>query len=509
MKNKYKYIGICAILIFSLLSSCNQFEEMNTNPDTTTTVSASLLCTNVVLKVAKFQGIDAKAMISENALSKYVGYANEGQMGTQYNTIGGTDFGGLTILPNIEKLVEYSIESPSENSYRGVGKFAKALMFYRLTMQVGDMPYSETNQGESGNFRPKYDTQEAILTGILDELKEADQYFANGTTFAGDPTPYNGDPAKWRRATNALALKILMSLSKKENVASLNVKARFAEIVASGNLLTNTTGYFGLVYNSINKQPIYSTSPLFTGRTILSSLLVNNLKNLNDRRMYYFGEPAPAEIASGKTQTDPNAYVGVDVAMEYSQMNANHSANKYSLINLRYQKEEVNEPRMLLTYAEQQLILAEARIKGWITTGTAKDYYEQGVKSALASTMAVKSEYAHGMAINQAYIDGYFTGEAAFKTTSADQLKQIWMQRYILNFFQDAHGSFFEYRRTSYPEFPINAATSLNENNKNGIPMRWLYPSSETNYNRENLIEALDRQYEGFDEVNKLMWLLK
>lgn len=49
----------------------------------------------------------------------------------------------------------------------------------------------------------------------------------------------------------------------------------------------------------------------------------------------------------------------------------------------------------------------------------------------------------------------------------------------------------------------------MNENNKNGIPMRWLYPSSETNYNRENLIEALNRQYEGYDEVNKLMWLLK
>jgi len=39
--------------------------------------------------------------------------------------------------------------------------------------------------------------------------------------------------------------------------------------------------------------------------------------------------------------------------------------------------------------------------------------------------------------------------------------------------------------------------------------MRWLYPSTETNYNRENLIEALDRQYEGYDEINKLMWLLK
>jgi hypothetical protein len=162
-----------------------------------------------------------------------------------------------------------------------------------------------------------------------------------------------------------------------------------------------------------------------------------------------------------------------------------------------------------MTYAEQQLILAEARILGWITTATAQEYYEQGVKAALGHFLTVNSAYAHTMTINQAYIDGYLTGEAAFKTEQTDQLKQIWMQRYLLNFMQDAQYSYFEYRRTSYPEFPINPATSLNENNPNGLPMRWLYPSSETNYNRENLIEALDRQYDGYDEINKIMWLLK
>ncbi|HZL12235.1 MAG TPA: SusD/RagB family nutrient-binding outer membrane lipoprotein [Prolixibacteraceae bacterium] len=504
MKNKY--IGIFVILIFSLLSSCNNFDEMNTNPDTTTNVSASMLCTNVVLNIAQFQGKDAKAMISDNALCKYVGYANEGQMGTQYNTVGSAGFDIMTTLPNIEKMVLYATGSQNENSYKGVAKFARAFLFYRLTMQLGDIPYSEAGMGEEGNFRIKYDTQEAVFKGILDELKEADQFFANGTTFTGDPTPYNGNPAKWRSATNALALKVLMSLSKKEGVASLNVKTRFAEIVAANNIMGSTSDYFGLVYNSVNKQPIYSTNDLFTGKTIISSLLLDNLKNLNDRRLYYFAEPV---ASTGKPQTDPDAYVGVDVAMDYSQMNADHSAQKYSLINLRFQKEEVNEPRMLITYAEQQLILAEARILGWMTSGTAKDYYETGVKSALVSTMAIKSDYAHGMTINQAYIDGYFTGEAAFKTTSGDQLKQIWMQRYILNFFQDATSSYFEYRRTTYPVFPINPATSLNENNVNAIPMRWLYPGSETNYNRENLIEALNRQYDGYDEINKLMWLLK
>jgi hypothetical protein len=41
------------------------------------------------------------------------------------------------------------------------------------------------------------------------------------------------------------------------------------------------------------------------------------------------------------------------------------------------------------------------------------------------------------------------------------------------------------------------------------MPMRWLYPSSETDYNRENLEEALDRQFDGYDEVNNLMWILR
>ncbi|WP_423128354.1 SusD/RagB family nutrient-binding outer membrane lipoprotein [Gaoshiqia sp. Z1-71] len=509
MKNKSKHIGLVSILILSLLFGCNDFEDMNTNPDTTTQVSASMLCTNVVLRVAKFGGIDAKALISESALPKYVGYANEGQMDAQYNKIGSVGFDALLALPNIEKMVEYAMGDNTENSYRGVAKFARAYLFYRLTMQVGDIPYSEAGKGSGDLYKPAYDSQESVLIGILDELKEAEQYFANGITFTGDPTPYNGNPDKWRRATNALALKVLMTLSAKENVTSLNVKTRFAQIVSGGYLLEAGTGFFGLNYSSLNRQPLYSTSPLFTGRTIPSSLLVDSLKSLNDRRLYYFAEPSAAEIAAGKSASEPAAYVGVDVEMDYAMMNANHSANVYSLINLRYQQEEANEPRRLLTYAEQQLILAEARIRGWITAGTAQEYYESGVKSALAAMMSIPAGYAHGNAIDQNYIDSYFTGNAAFKSTSEEQLKQIWMQRYILNFMQDPYTAYFDYRRTGYPVFPINPLTSLNENNKNALPVRWLYPGSETSYNRENLEEALNRQYDGYDEINKLMWLLK
>jgi len=505
---KYKIISVFVVLSV-LLSSCDNFEEINTNPDSITEASASMVATGVILRNIKFNGRDAHAYLQPNALAKYLGYANQAQMGSQYNDFGNGSFGDMTLLPNVEKMVQYAKGSVMEESYNGLAKFSRAWMFFRLTMQMGDIPYSETNGGLDGKYRAKFDTQKDVLIGLLNELKEADQHFAKGIQFAGDPTPYNGDPAKWRRASNSFALKVLMSMSKKTSDASLNIQGRFAEIVNAGQILQENTGFLGLNYSSVNMHPVSGTNDLFTSRTPISSLLIDNLKVLNDRRLYYVADPSTSLIAEGKKEGDMDAYAGVDVSIDYATMTAMHLQGKYSLINSRYLKEATSEPRMLITYAEQQLILAEARVLGWITTGTAKDYYESGVKAALAAMMATKASYAHGKAIDQAYINTYFTGEAAFKASQADQLKQIWMQRYILNFMQDAEFSYFEYRRTMYPEFPINPATNLNMENKNAIPARWLYPTSETNFNRDNLIEALNRQYDGYDEVNKKMWLLK
>ena len=507
MKRIIKIIGI--FLCLGIFIGCNNFEEINTNPDSITKSSAAMQCTNVVLTNLKFGGRDAQAYLVPNALSKYIAYVNEIQMAEQYNRLSNGSFSAMTILPNIEKMVEYSIGTPTEDSYQGLAKFSRAYMFYKLAMQMGDIPYSQTAQGLSGNYTPKYDSQRDVLIGILDELKEADAHFAKGVKFDGDPTPYNGDPAKWRRASNAFALRILMSLSKKESDSSLKIKERFAEIVNGGNLLEESTGFLGLAYTSVNMHPLSGTNDLFTSRTLIGSILIDELKRLNDRRLFYIAEPAKQLLDENNTESDFEAYIGPDVSRPYVELTAEYLQGKYSALNLRYLKEASSEPRMMITYAEQQLILAEARIRNWITSGNAEKYYMEGVKSALKDQMNTNNAYAHGMAISQAYIDNYFTGNAAFKSTTDEQLKQIWMQRYILNFMKDPETSYFEYRRNKYPNFPINPNTNLNLNDPNAIPMRWLYPTSETNYNRQNLIEALNNQYEGYDEVNKLMWLLK
>lgn len=503
--------GIIPLMSALLLTAgCSKFSDINTNPDATEKVNASLLATNVILANFKFNGKDAKAYLEENAIAKYIAYANEGMMRSQYNELGATDFSPITMLPNLENMLKNASGSTMENSYKALAKFSRAYMFYNLTMRVGDIPFSKAGDGKSGLLKVPYDNQQTVMLGILDDLKEAASLFAIGIKFDGDPTPYNGDPAKWRRATNAFALRVLISLSKRTDAAALNVKGRFQDIVNGGFLLESNTGYLGLKYSAVNMHPLSGTNDLFTSRTDVSKTLIDNLKSLNnDRRLFYYADPSKAKITSGLTENNPDAYVGADVSDSYENITTAHLANTYSLINSRYLKVVDSDPRALVTYAEQQLILAEAKVLNWITTGNAKDYYESGVKSALSDMMATNSSYAHGMAITSTYIDGYFTGEANFKTNADDQLKQIWLQKYLMNFLVNPIQSYFEYRRTGYPVFPINPATSLNITNKNAIPSRWLYPSAEYNYNNDNLKAALNSQYGGVDDINNKMWLLK
>lgn len=92
------------------------------------------------------------------------------------------------------------------------------------------------------------------------------------------------------QAVNATALKILMTLSKKR-IPACSIKSRFAEIVNAGYLMQPSTGFLGVNYSTQNKHPLSGTNDLFTSRTVMSSLLVDNLKLLNDRRMFYYAEP--------------------------------------------------------------------------------------------------------------------------------------------------------------------------------------------------------------------------
>lgn len=170
---KNSLIGmVLAVIAFY---GCDNFDDINTNPDTTTKVPSSMLCTNILLQITKYSG-DAKAYIADNALPKYVAYANEGKMAEQYNRLGRAGFGYYTIWPKANDMVQYALGDIYEDGYRGVAHFARAYALYDMTMRMGDIPCSEAGKGDA-SFRPAYDTQEQVFITILNELREAASCF--------------------------------------------------------------------------------------------------------------------------------------------------------------------------------------------------------------------------------------------------------------------------------------------------------------------------------------------
>ena len=60
---------------------------------------------------------------------------------------------------------------------------------------------------------------------------------------------------------------------------------------------------------------------------------------------------------------------------------------------------------------------------------------------------------------------------------------------------------------TGYPAWELNPSTNLNDE-QNKFPIRWRYSQDEIDYNKANLEEALNRQYNGNDGFNEKMWIV-
>lgn len=511
MKYK-KYMGI--LLVWALIAtSCSKFENINTNPNVPTTVTSGMLATQLLKNAYRFWNPNPTDFGTGNLWTKHIAIleTNPNPYQYYYSYWPYGDFGAMSNIPELNKMVEFSKGSAFENSYRGLALFLKASYGYAMTLDMGDVPYSEAGMAENGISRPKYDKQSEVFTQVLNDLKLAEEQFAQGKNFDGD-IMYGGDVTKWRKLCNAMQLQVLQVLSKK---ITSEQKARFAAIVAAGNLMKDNADNFQLSYSD-NPN---SSHPFWGGENrrvniAISRLMADVLKKWKDRRLFYFAEPADALIKAGKTEADFDAYEGAPTEISAETLTNGKENGLYSLLNKRYPQVRAGDPMFRFTYSEQCFILAEAVEEGWIT-GSAKDYFEKGVKAILGFYMTLASATPanlHGMAIDQNYIDTYFTGEAAYKVNGSktERIQQIITQRWLLDFFQGNGGfSYKTFLRTGYPAFPLNPGTSMNPDDRTVYPKRWKYPTGEQTSNPANYKKAVDEQYAGYDGINGIPWWLK
>ena len=497
-------------------TGCSKFDKINTNPNRTTQVSSAMLATNMILSVTRGTISSTKSFMQPYLLGKYLTWG-EGQENFQYNKLGRTDFGRYTLLRNIPPMIAAATDENQRRSYRALGFFMRAWQFFWTTMQVGDVPYSEAIKGESDNIiQPRYDSQKAVFQGIINELDSANALFAQGADFAGDPI-YNGKADNWRRLANSFQLHVLINLYKKTGDADLKVIERFKD-VASRPLMRSYQDNFALTYNATAGQNYpWSDVPAGSGNsfvksnyTMLTTTLIDPLKAMGDRRLFYYAKPSPVKIAAGKSQSDWDAYLGAEPSNSFPTLQTMRVSKDYSDLNNRYVNLVNAEPVSVFSYQEQQFILAEAAIRGWIAGTPAQDYYAAGITNAMKFTASYTpdlADYHHNMKIDDNYILNYVTANVLTGTVQ-NQLQQIIVQKYIAGFLQGAnYNAWFEQRRTGYPVFVLNPGTNLNTPTTQ-FPLRWLYPSNELSYNNKNLGDAIQRQFNGSDNVNGVMWIL-
>ena len=513
----HKYI--IGLLAGSILYSCSNFDDVNTNPDSITKVTPSLLATGAIMTMMKPN--EKKSFINHQLVTKHLAWSEMVEESTQYNNFGKDGFDGYTSLRNCQIMAELAEESslPEEkkNAYKGLALFLKAYRLFNYTLSVGDIPYEGILEGASGNFTVAYNTQKEVFQLLLKDLDQAHTYFQGAknsqgayAAFDGDPI-FNGNSEKWHRVSNTLELRVLSMLSKKENDTDINVKSKFAEVMGRGILLNSNQDNLQLVFSSKAGQlyPFNETLQSYKQYAMISTTVIDVLKSYQDYRLFYYAKPSEEKLSQGISADDWAAYVGTDPSDKFDDIAAQTA---FCNLNDRYTSYEPGEPLIYIGYAELNFLLAEAALRGWINED-ASSYYKKGIEASMRFTVDNTPDqevYHHKRRITDEVINTTINNPAIQLTGDFESdLQKIMQQKYLAGFMQIPYLTYYDYSRTGYPEFPVNPETNRNSYAPDKMPMRWMYPKREYDYNKENIDEAVNRQYGGSDDINQLMWILK
>ncbi len=500
MKSLYKKWLITPVLVSLLITGCKKIDELQNNPNASSQASPKLILTGIELDIYEGPWSFAHRMNQFDVL-------NFNYYGDQSYTWGSGSFyyGTLRNAGRLDIEVDKLGSNTVTKSYHAIAKFMRALLYARMSEQMGDIPLSDAMKAADGVYYPKYDTQKEIYKQCLQWLEEANTELQAvitenpATTVEGDVF-FNGNVAKWRKAVNSLRLRLLISLSKKEADPDLKIKDQFNAMVSDPvryPVMTTNSDNIQISYNSTDKTNNYPIFPdesqYYVKRDILGATWVSLLTSLKDPRIFIIASPATG-IADDPL--DPFArYKGAKTGDLQSYIQDQTNQGKYCYLKRDYwMANATGIPCIQLGASETFFNIAEGINRGW-ATGDAAANYVNGI------TQSMKF---YGVA--QASITTFLAQpEVIYQGNNAAGLNQVLEQKYVAFFQNSGWQAFYNHRRTGVPAFDIGSA------NENGgkIPKRFAYPQSEYTNNGVNVREAVQRQFAGSDTRNDVMWLIQ
>lgn len=375
-------------------------------------------------------------------------------------------------LPDLQGIIERGRDADQPNT-EAVGLIMKSWVFQNMTDLWGDMPYSEALRGGDGPVAPGYDTQEQIYSGIISDLKAAqDKIQTSAPLFSNNSFDllYGGDMEGWRRFANSLRLRAGMRLSEVDPATAASV---VASAVADG--VIETTAHEAML-DWTGSQP--NVNPI--GQNIfdrpndyrMSSTVVDTMTALNDPRLVLIAEPArnTGEIV-GKLNGTPDTH-----GLPFEDI---------SRIGPKFL--QLDWPAWLVTLEQVLFHKAEAAQRGWIG-GDPAQYYQEAIRAAMRR-----------WDVGEAEIEAYLAQERV-QYDPARWRELIGLQKWLAS-FDTTPEAYAEARRLNQPVFMPGPGNFNNDL----WPVRLPYPSVEEDRNGPHLAEARSRQ-DGAGPNSSLWW---
>ncbi|UKT64685.1 SusD/RagB family nutrient-binding outer membrane lipoprotein [Pedobacter mucosus] len=467
-----KYIHT-TLLVFAVISSifftgCKKLfdqPDINNNPNAVTNIDLPTLFSGTLLGVSLLHE-DTDVRIASMWSGQLSGL-NRAHLGYAQYIVSSQNFSWNTIysVAGQARLIQFKADSVGNKWGKGLGQILEVLAIQKVTDLYGDVPYSQAFDGKLYPT-PVFDSQQNVYKALLNVLDDAIKNLSatSGSAFPTKDFIYKGDISKWKAAANTLKARLNLHLGN------------YAAAIESSKLGINSTGDALVPHgNSIGVDMNQNYDFFAVSRTgdtgfdgaYLPVLLRSRINSSNSKTdetaifNYFF--------KTGITATnslDPNTVDGAFVS------SASHP---------------------ILTYYENQLILAEAQARqgllddAIISLNSVRSRLASGTFNGRTLPTAGRKYEAYNLA------DFSRTGLANPTQSSNVQyalLYEIIAQRYIVLLMQ--YEVFNDYRRLAVALPVVELPIPLKVGSKK--PQRFIYPQTEINTN-PNVPKPLPDQF--------------
>ena len=413
---------------------------------------------------------------------------------------------------------------------KGIALIVEILNIQVITDTYGDAPFTQALQAKTGLNLPVYDKQQDIYNSMLNKLDSVlPTLDVSKAAPTNDAWSYKGSVAKWKKFGYSLMLRIAMRLTKVDAATA----QKYTEKAVAGGVFASNADNLYQVFDNANGYNNNNSSAYVTpedySEVKWGQMLIDYLKTNNDPRLHLISEvpdtgydaankalksaepSVPGDMTASKQIGMPNGYDqnggATDISHAPGYPGASGSDGGKTLNKVGWYSRPstamyipLNTPDFVLTYAQTELLLAEAAVRGWNVGASAAQHYANGLIGGLQTYVTLNSSAG----IDSTTALAYAAAHPLDVSSQTNSLQQINMQYWVTT------GTLFDFletwtnwRRSGYPVLtPVNYTGNFSSS---AIPRRQQYPITEAATNPANYKTAVTN-LTGGDLFSSRVW---